>query len=81
MSKNSTLEIGDTYVQGTVKELTKGDRLRVNGKKVDQPAMSVLAKLGIATKVGTAERPEGKRGPAPVVYRLDLSPSVVVARK
>lgn len=38
MSKNSTLEIGDTYVQGTVKELTKGDRLRVNGKKVDQPA-------------------------------------------
>ncbi len=76
-----TLVIGEDFVQGTVAELTRGERLRINGKKVDQPAMSVLAKLGIATRVGTAERPEGKRGPAPVVYRLDLNTALTVSRK
>ncbi len=75
------LEITENYVQGTVKELIRGDRLRVNGQKVDQPALSVLARLGIATEVGVADRPEGTRGPAPKVYRLNLTPAVTVARK
>jgi hypothetical protein len=73
------------YIEGTVADIIgrgKESRLRINGKVVKQPDLSVLARLGLATEVGVAERPEGKRGPAPVIYRLMLNqPNMVVARR
>lgn len=73
------------FIEGTVADIIgKGQtsRLRINGKHVKQPDLSTLARLGLATEVGVAERPEGKRGPAPVIYRLPLNnPAMVVARK
>lgn len=84
MSKKnaSTLVVTPDSITGTVADLTKGDKLRVNGQVVRQPEMSVLARLGLAQAVGTADRPEGKRGPAPVIYSLPLGvPGFAVARK
>ena len=73
------------FIEGTVADLIgKGQtsRLTINGKRVKQPDLSTLARLGIATEVGTAERPAGKRGPAPVILRLPLNqPGLTVARK
>ncbi len=80
-SKNSTLKKTEEAVEGTVAELTRGGRLRINGKVVDQPAMSVLARLGIATEIGVAERPEGKRGPAAKIYSLPTSGTFAAVRK
>lgn len=84
MAKSTFVQTPD-YIEGTVADLIgrgKDSRLRINGKAVKQPDLSTLARLGIASEVGTAERPEGKRGPAPVILRLPLNqPGLTVARK
>lgn len=85
MANKSTFVQTADYIEGTVADIIgKGatSRLRINSKPVKQPDLSTLARLGLATEVGVAERPEGKRGPAPVIYRLPLNtPGMVVARK
>lgn len=80
-SKTSTLKVTADSIEGTVAELTRGDRLRINGKKVGQPEMSVLARLGIAVEVGVAERPDGQRGPAPKIYALPTTGQFAAARR
>jgi len=80
-SKTSTLKVTDTSIEGTVADLTRGGKLRINGKAVGQPEMSVLARLGIAVEVGVADRPEGKRGPAAKVYALPTSGQFAAARR
>lgn len=85
-NKYPTFKSGPDFVEGTVADLIGGaaeSKLRINGKKVDQPAMSVLARLGIAQEVGVVERPEGstKRGPAPKIYRLPLNGTFATVRK
>lgn len=85
MSTKTTLKRTADYIEGTVADIIgRGEtsRLRINGKLVKQPDLSTLARLGLATEVGTAVRPEGKRGPAATIYRLPLNnPGMVVARR
>lgn len=85
MANKSTFVQTSDYIEGTTADLIgrgKESRLRINGKAVKQPDLSTLARLGIASEVGTAERPEGKRGPAPAILRLPLNqPGLVVARR
>ncbi len=85
MANKTTFNSTPDYIEGTVADIIgrgKDSRLSINGKRVKQPDLSTLARLGIATEVGTAERPQGKRGPAPVILRLPLNhPLVTVARK
>lgn len=85
MAQKSTFTQTPDYIEGTVADIIgRGEksRLRINGKEVKQPDLSTLARLGIASEVGVAERPEGQRGTAPVIYRLPLNhPGMVVARK
>lgn len=74
MSQNDT-------IKGTISELVAGGRLSINGVTVGQPEMSVLTRLGFAKEVGTVERPEGKRGPAPKVWEIPVNGQFAVARK
>lgn len=67
-------------IKGTISELV-ATGLTINGIPVGQPEMSVLTRLGFATEVGTVERPEGKRGPAPKVWELPTNGQFAVARK
>lgn len=68
--------------RGTVAELVKGkNAITFNGKKLDQPTLSALTRVGIAKAVGTAPRPAGTRGPAPTVWELPLNGTFAVARK
>lgn len=85
MAIKTTLKQTADYIEGTVADIIgRGEtsRLRINGKLVKQPDLSTLARLGLATEVGVAERPEGKRGPAAMVYRIPLgNPAMRVARR
>lgn len=85
MANKTTLKQTPEYIEGTVADIIgRGEtsRLRINGKLVKQPDLSTLARLGFATEVGVAERPEGKRGPAATIYRLPLgNPAMRVARR
>lgn len=85
MANKTTFNQTADFIEGTVADIIgKGatSRLRINGKPVKQPDLSTLARLGLATEIGVAERPEGKRGPAPVIYRLPTNnPAMAVARK
>lgn len=85
MAIKSTLKQTAEYIEGTVADIIgRGEtsRLRINGKLVKQPDLSTLARLGLATEVGVAERPAGKRGPAATVYRIPLdNPAMRVARR
>lgn len=68
MAQKTTFNQTPDYIEGTVADIIgrgKDSRLSINGKRVKQPDLSTLARLGLATEVGVAERPEGKRGPAP----------------
>lgn len=68
--------------RGTVAELVKGkNAITFNGKKLDQPTLSALTRVGIAKVVGTAPRPEGVRGPAPKIWEVPLTGTFTVARK
>ena len=85
MANKTTFNQTPDYIEGTVADIIgrgKDSRLSINGKRVKQPDLSTLARLGLATEVGVAERPEGKRGPAPTIYRLPLNqPGMVVTRR
>ncbi|BBA65200.1 predicted ORF [Xanthomonas phage XacN1] len=85
MANKTTFNQTPDYIEGTVADIIgrgKDSRLSINGKRVKQPDLSTLARLGLATEVGVAERPEGKRGPAPVIYRIPLhNPAMVVNRR
>lgn len=78
----STVKRTETHLEGTVADLINNDRLRINGSVVGQPEMSVLARLGIAKEVGTAVRPDGRRGPSPKILAIPLTfPGMKVVRR
>lgn len=83
--RRSTFVRGEDYIEGTIADLIgRGEesRLRINGKPVSQPDLSTLTRLNIAVSVGVAERPEGKRGPAPAIVRIPTNiPGLTVARR
>lgn len=82
---HSTFVQTSDYIEGTTADIIGREaesRLQINGNPVKQPDLSTLARLGIAMEVGVAERPVGKRGPAPTIYRIPLNqPGMVVARR
>ena len=85
MAGKSTFVQGADFIEGTVSDIIgKGEksRLRINGTPAGQPELSVLARLGIATEVGTADRPEGTRGPKPKILRIPTNVAgMTVARR
>ncbi|QDJ96233.1 hypothetical protein Xoosp13_46 [Xanthomonas phage Xoo-sp13] len=75
----TTAEFTETTVRGTIAELAGS--ITINGRTVGQPELSVMTRLGFATEVGTADKPEGIRGPAPKIWELNLNAPMAVARK
>ena len=68
-----------TTIRGTIAELVGA--VTINGLPVDQPTLSALTRMGIGKKVGTAEKPEGQRGPAPTIWEFTTQPRINVARR
>lgn len=66
-------------IRGTIAELA--GRVTINGTVADQPALSVLTRLGIATEVAVAEKAADKRGRAAKIWEFPVDSNVVVARK
>lgn len=63
--------------EGTVQQLVaKG--VKVNGRMVDQVALSVMARYGIAKEIGSAEKVAGKRGKVAKIFKLQGKPGFVV---
>lgn len=64
------------YVEGTVKELVSLG-LKVNGFELDAASLGCLLAMGIGECVGIQEKPEGKKGRAPKIYRIVMEQTVV----
>ena len=77
----TTLRRTEDAVIGTVADLIRGDRLRINGHVVGQPEMSVLTRLGIATPVGVAEKDPTKPGPAAKIYSIPTTGTFAALRR
>ena len=55
--------------KGTVREFIAAE-VKVNGKPINQPALSLMAQYGVAKIVGEVPRPEGKKGHAEKIYLI-----------
>ena len=55
--------------KGTAREFIAAE-VTVNGKPINQPALSLMAQYGVAKIVGEVPRPEKKRGHAEKIYLL-----------
>jgi len=55
--------------KGTAREFIAAE-VKVNGKAINQPALSLMAQYGVAKIVGEVPRPEKKRGHAEKIYSL-----------
>lgn len=71
-----TLQVTDTHVIGTVRELVSAD-FSCNGYTLDKSMLSVLIHLGLAEDVGTAEKVAGVSGIAPKIYKIALEQEAV----
>lgn len=67
--QEQTLIVGDSYIEGTVKELVNTG-LSVNGFKLDPTSLGLLMAFGFGDCVGVAQKPVGKSGIAPKIYRI-----------
>lgn len=55
--------------KGTAREFLAAG-VTINGKEINQPALSLMAQYGVAKIVGEVPRPEGKKGHAEKVYQI-----------
>ena len=55
--------------KGTAREFIAAE-VMVNGKPINQPALSLMAQYGVAKIMGEVPRPEGKKGHAEKIYLL-----------
>lgn len=55
--------------KGTAREFIAAD-VRINGKEINQPALSLMAQYGVAKIVGEVPRPEKKKGHAEKIYQI-----------
>lgn len=55
--------------KGTAREFIAAE-VKVNGKAINQPALSLMAQYGVAKIVGEVPRPEGKKGHAEKIYQV-----------
>lgn len=55
--------------KGTAREFIAAN-VRINGKVINQPALSLMAQYGVAKIVGEVPRPERKKGHAEKIYQI-----------
>lgn len=55
--------------KGTAREFISAG-VTINGKEINQPALSLMAQYGVAKIVGEVPRPEKKRGHAEKIYLI-----------
>jgi hypothetical protein len=55
--------------KGTAKEWLDAG-VKINGKAINQPGLSLLAQYGVAKVVGEVPRPEGKKGHNEKIYQI-----------
>lgn len=75
-----TVQTLQKYVSGSAAFLvSKG--VMINGNLLDANGISALSRLGIAQIVGQADKPNGKRGRAGNVFRIEESENVKISLK
>jgi hypothetical protein len=55
--------------KGTAREFIAAN-VHINGKEINQPALSLMAQYGVAKIVGEVPRPEKKKGHAEKIYMI-----------
>ena len=55
--------------KGTAREFIAAG-VTINGKEINQPALSLMAQYGVTKIVGEVPRPEKKRGHAEKIYQI-----------
>lgn len=55
--------------KGSAREFIAAN-VRINGKVINQPALSLMAQYGVAKIVGDVPRPERKKGHAEKIYQI-----------
>lgn len=55
--------------KGTAREFLAAG-VTINGKEINQPALSLMAQYGVAKIVGEVPRPEGKKGHPEKIYQI-----------
>lgn len=55
--------------KGTAREFIAAG-VKINGKTINQPGLSLMAQYGVAEIVGEAPRPEGKKGHPEKIYLI-----------
>ena len=55
--------------KGTAREFITAS-VTINGKAINQPALSLMAQYGVAKIVGEVPRPEGKKGHPEKIYLI-----------
>lgn len=55
--------------KGTAREFIAAE-VTVNGKPINQPALSLMAQYGVAKIVGEVPRPEGRKGHNEKIYAI-----------
>lgn len=68
------------FVTGSASNLIE-QGVMINGNVLDANGISALSRLGIAQIVGQADKPEGKRGRAGNVFRIEESENVKISFK
>ena len=56
--------------KGTAREFISAS-VTINGKEINQPALSLMAQYGVAKIVGEVPRPEGKKGHPEKIYSIN----------
>lgn len=55
--------------KGTAREFVSCN-VKINGKVINQPALSMMAQYGVIKIMGELPRPEGKKGHAEKIYHI-----------
>lgn len=63
--------------KGTAREFIAAN-VQINGKEINQPALSLMAQYGVAKIVGEVPRPERKRGHPEKIYLIQGKPGLRV---
>lgn len=56
--------------RGTAREFLASG-VTINGKEINQPALSLMAQYGVAKIVGEVPRPEGRKGHPEKIYAIN----------
>lgn len=55
--------------KGTAKEWEEA-QVKVNGKLITQPMLSIMSQIGVAKILGEVPRPKGKKGHPEKIYQI-----------